>query len=175
MSAPNTNRGGPPANPLVVKLCELCEDGDWHELEPILREIGKLVPPGKAIRRAESIRQSVANAPAERHQPKPPERLIQYGRRSWARDALGASRRYFEQKEDADGTRWIRMRELPPRVARDRARARAHAHFDPVELADELRAGAVASALLGELSQPQLLRVAVELASRERARAQHAG
>ena len=109
--------GGPPANPLTMRACELLDDREWHELEALFRALGKLVPPGKAVRRAERERkgQRGGTAPSERVKERSHERLIQFGRRSYARDAINASARYFERKTDDERVEWIRMLEVPPR------------------------------------------------------------
>lgn len=161
--------GGGPSSPLTMKVCELLDDREWHRVEEIIREVGKLVPPGQAIRRAELRRKNTSRTP-ERKQPVSEDRLIKSGRRSFVRDSMGSARPHVELKFDDEGVEWVRLLSLPPRVARDRARARAHFHFDPVTLANELRDGADARALLGELSQQNLLKVGIELAQRERAR-----
>lgn len=158
--------GGPPASPLVMKVCELLDDGEWHDVEWLIREVGKLVPPGQAIRRAELRRkQNARDAPAERQRPYNEDRQIASGRRSFVRDAINSSREHFE----TDGQR-IRMLSLPSRVKRDRARARAQHHFEPADLADEIGRGANARAIINELSPNQLYDLALELANREAAR-----
>lgn len=163
--------GGPPANPLMMRLFELIDDGEWHEVEPLLREVGKMIPPGQAIRRAELRRRNSGHAtPLERRRPVSEERQIVSGQRSFARDTINSARTHVEVKFDEDGVEHIRMLSLPPRVRRDRARARAHHHFDAADLADEIGKGADARALINELSPTQLYDLALELAKREAAR-----
>lgn len=166
------NVGGPPATPLAMRVCELLDDGEWKPFEAIAREAGKLVPPGQAMRRAEVRRKGQRHgAPAQRSRPISEERAIASGRRSFVRDTINATRQCFEFKQDDDDVEYVRMTSLPPRVRRDRARQRAHHHFVPGDLADEIRDGAHAAALIKELSLPQLQELAMELAKREQARA----
>lgn len=159
---------------MQMKLCELLDDREWHKAEDLILELGKLIPPGQAIRRAELRRRLASGqrneAPSERARPLSKDRQIAGGRRSYARDAFSGMRKYTETKFDDEGVEWMRMIELPARVKRDRARARAHFHFEPSDLADEIGAGADAPALIKELTPKQLTELALELARRERAR-----
>lgn len=173
LAKPTSTVGGPPASPVQLKLVEVLEDREWHDVEKVIREVGKIIPPGQAVRRAEVRRKGATKpnreVPAERKRPLSEDRLIASGRRSYARDAFHGTRKYLEFKRE-DGVEWVRLLEIPGRVARDRARARARFHFEPTELADEIRDGADAGAMMGELSPAQLLVLALELARRERAR-----
>ena len=146
---------------------DLLTDGEWREYEWMIRELGKLVPPGRAIRRNEQDRSYNSDA-RERVRPLSPERAIQAGRRAIVRDALRVS---SYEHEERDGIRFVRMLRVPPRVARERARRRAHALFDPAQLADELARGADAHGLLGELSERQIRLLALALVERVREQA----
>lgn len=46
----------PPKTPLRIRLEELLADGNWHDRAEVLDELAPLVPPGKAIRAAETDR-----------------------------------------------------------------------------------------------------------------------
>jgi hypothetical protein len=152
-----------------MRLYEVLDDREWHNEEEVIREVGKVIPPGQAIRRNELRRANQRGKKEERQRPLSEERRITAGRRDFVRDALTASAKYHEVKV-VDGQRWVRATGIPPRVARDRARARAHFHLDPELLADEIAQGADADALLSELDRQQLKKVALELARRERRR-----
>jgi hypothetical protein len=110
----------------LVRLTELLEDGEWHRLDQVIREVGKLIPPGRAVRQAESDRLA-AGGPPQRKVPLPVERQIESGRRTIVRSMLGyAGGRYFEVDPRPRGgvraspdTR-VRMKEVPASVARDR-------------------------------------------------------
>ena len=45
------------------RLVELLVDGNWHDLEQVLAEVGKLVPPGQAMREMERSRRNNARTP----------------------------------------------------------------------------------------------------------------
>lgn len=175
---PQGKGGGPESSEVARKLVELLERGGEQgvDKETVIREVGKVIPPGRAIRQAERARRKAAGVergtvPEQRARPVSDDRLIQYGRRALVVAAFHTMKANIERYKDADGVEWVRLLSVPPAVARDRARARAHHQFDEVDIADELRDGAPASALLGELTPAQLMRVALELARRERERA----
>lgn len=177
--SPQGKGGGPEASELSTKLVELLERGGEPgvERETLIREAGKIIPPGRAMRQAEIARKGSSKgrgAPSARTRPVSDDRLVQIGRRGIVVSALVNMKAYrqVEQYPDADGVEWVRLLEVPPAVARDRARVRAHHQFDVVEVVDEIRDGTIAaSTLLGELTPAQLMRVALELAARERQRA----
>lgn len=171
-------KGGAEASELAKKLVELLERGGEQgvDKETLIRESGKVIPPGRAIRQSERSRKKAAgvergSVPEQRARAVSDDRLIQYGRRAIVVAALRTMRANIERYDDADGVEWVRLLSVPPAVARDRARARAHHLFDAVEVADELRDGAPIRVLLGELTPAQLMSVTVELAERERRRA----
>lgn len=90
---------------------ELLEDGEWHETEKIINVLVKLVPPGRAKRKAEWIRVGRARAagrPApERSKPRSDEFLIRSGARRIVRDAIARTLRVEHKMED--GVRYVRL------------------------------------------------------------------
>lgn len=94
----------------------LLADGEWHRYEEIRREVAKLVPPGVAVRRTEAMRATTERATrtsgrAGRVTPRAADYLVHVGRRRIALDALrnGVKSNCYEQKEDDEGVRWIRL------------------------------------------------------------------
>lgn len=161
--------GGRPPSELALKIIELLEDGEWHDYEKTIREAGKIIPPGRAMRRAEQARRGAnPNSPSERARPLPPERLVATGRRYIVRDGLRGG--HVETKTDSDGVRWVRLTGLPDAVASTRTReqrerdAESARAAELVELRAKLRAGADPHELLSELPRATLLRFAVSLA-----------
>jgi hypothetical protein len=78
----------PPISPVLIRAVELLEDRAWHDYEATIRELARMVPPGKAIRRAERLR--AQRGPAERYVPVSDERAIASGQRSIVKDSLHA-------------------------------------------------------------------------------------
>jgi hypothetical protein len=94
----------------MVRVTELLEDGEWRDIDWIVREAGKVVPPAKAIRVQEATRLK-AGGPPVRHRPLSDERRIESGRRYMVRQVLHSMKTSVER----DGTRF-RLLRLPPRV-----------------------------------------------------------
>jgi len=169
------NKGGPPASPVVRRACDLLEDGEPREWEWMIREVGKLITPGVAMRRAERIRRAQSESD-ERVKPLSTERQIATGRRSLVRASVRAPYFAFEER---DGKRFVRLVEVPPRVARDRAAEKEGAHVDPAVIVRAAEAGQDVTMLLHDLTRPALMRVTLALAehiadSDERRRKRHA-
>lgn len=122
--------GGPPPDAIVVRLCELLESrgGAPVEREWLIREAGKVIPPGVAIRRTEQVRKIKAGrvAPAQRYKTASDERLIQIGRRSLVVARMEAMKARLQRRTDENGVQWVRLVSLPPRVVRERERLRAN-------------------------------------------------
>jgi len=136
-----SDRGGKAADPPLLKAVELLEDGQWHLLEPVLAEIGKVVPPGKALRFVEQ-RRAYTTVAEQRIRSVSQERLIAMGRRGIAMGTVNYKRRYFEltpasRGNRPDDTRMIRMLEVPPSVLRSRRLAESGRLIDGT-LVDEL-------------------------------------
>ncbi|WP_460630121.1 hypothetical protein [Intrasporangium mesophilum] len=113
-------------------MCDLLEGRGWVQREWLIREAGKVIPPGQAIRQAERDRRKAAG----RDRPKPPseraiarseDRLIQAGRRTLvvARLRLRYGSAFIERMTDAEGVEWVRMLSLPESVVQERERLRA--------------------------------------------------
>lgn len=152
------------ANELLMRVCELLDDHEWHDYESVVRELGKLIPPGVAIRRNELDRSQQSEG-RPRHMRTSEERQIQSGKRGITRDAMRS--RYFERK--SDGARvMVRLVRLPDSVARSRAR-QARETFDPRRVCDELARGALDHRVMSALTIVQLRALARELAERARA------
>ena len=71
-----------------VRARELLVDGQWHDFEETLKELTKKVPPGVALRRAETNRLKGGTSQPERVEQPGLERLIHIGKRAVAREAL---------------------------------------------------------------------------------------
>lgn len=78
---------------------EVLQDGEWHDYVEVVREVAKVVPPGKALRKAEQLRLASARRPGEhlsytaerRVVQRPTEQLIEYGAYAIVRAVLLAS------------------------------------------------------------------------------------
>lgn len=82
---------------VYLRAAELLADGKWHDYSVIVREVAKVVPPGKAIRKSETMRQRAARQhgsyvdPDNRKIPRTDERLIEYGALAIVRATLSGS------------------------------------------------------------------------------------
>lgn len=126
--------------PIHNRALELLADGEWHDRDWVVREVGKVVPPGRALRDVERRRKltierrikrglTVTEGALEERQHKRDENLlIASGQRGIALDILYSGAR-FEHRTDERGKPWVRL--LPPpmhhqtaaRLARERERA----------------------------------------------------
>lgn len=102
------------------RIYELLRDGKWHDLDPIIADVGQLVPPGMAIRRAEESRRGSsqydsrglkAEEVGPRKRPRTTEQLIRFGRRAIVYPILSPKHEAgpFERRDLADGRRQVRM------------------------------------------------------------------
>lgn len=164
MSRALRQRGGAPASPVLRAATELLEDGEPREFNSVVRELGRHVPPGVAIRKTEMVRRGQRkDAPDERVRQRDPERLIESGRRTIVRQALRAP--FFEYSEH-DGARFVRLVEVPPRVQRDREAERDGLLVDPARVIAAAEAGEDVTFLLHDATRAALLRVSLALAAR---------
>jgi hypothetical protein len=108
--------GGQPPGPILRRAVELLEGGEWHDFEAVMRELGKLVPPGVAIRRAERTRRLATGTP-ERQRPRPTERQIESGKRQIVRETI--SRPDFE-RDPLGAPKRIRLLSVPLSIGRER-------------------------------------------------------
>lgn len=101
---------------VYVRARELLADGEWHDYHKLVAKLIPLIEPGKAIRRAEASRVSVArrhnySSIDERKVPRDPERLIRIGAAMYVRDCL-TNGRVFEinprRSKSRDGDKKIR-------------------------------------------------------------------
>lgn len=102
----------PRAEAWTVRAVELLWDRQWHRREEVLAAMAKLVPPGKAHRRAENNRLHLLRQKGQTHQPRVRPRsdefLIASGKRSIAAQALVKMR--VLDREVRDGEVWLRLR-----------------------------------------------------------------
>jgi hypothetical protein len=146
-----------------MRLCELLVDMKWHPLDEIVREAGKVITPGKAMRKMEKQRLSSPRAPAQRKYFREEHRQIESGKRALVRETLFG---HYWENAVIDGVRSVRMVEVPIRVSREWARLR----LLKGDLIAELGKLDDPTELLSLITQEQLFEVAVELAKRERER-----
>lgn len=158
------NFGGPPVSAVLTRAVELTEDGQWHDYADLMRELAKLVPPGKAIRKAEKNRLG-DGGPAVRTKNAEIERVIQTGKNAVVREFL--TKPWFEVKPAGsitDGTvRQIRLAKIPARLLRDRERAEEGRLMQPEVIIPELLAGVDAKRRLGNMESSQLIRLIQEM------------
>lgn len=110
----------PTTSPQFDKMIEVLKDGIWRDREWVINEIGKAIPPGVAIRRAELLRvQGVrqrkkqglkVTAEHERKIARSNDYLARAGRRNLALTALQSVR--IETREHGDV---VQVRLLPPK------------------------------------------------------------
>jgi hypothetical protein len=147
-------------------VVDMLDDGQPREVEAVIREAGKKIPPGVAIRRNERTRQSLSRrrngTVKERAKPLSEERQIEAGRRAMVREAL---RPRFFAIEDRDGKKYVRLVNMPPRVLRDRAAEAAGESVDPAVVIERAKAGDDVTMLLHDLTRPALMRVTLALAA----------
>jgi len=161
--------GGPPASPILTRAVELTEDGQWHNMEKLLRELAKMVPPGRAMRRAESNRLNVGGPP--QRATGEVERILKTGRRSIVRDFVRPP--WFELDPPVavsgrvDPDRKVRLVQVPKRMIRDRGRSADGTYFNPVIIAKRLREAEQPRIILRTLKQSELLLVVLELLNAE--------
>lgn len=78
--------------PILDRAKELLADGEWHDYEELLSELGKLIPPGMAFRAAERSRRNSLKSRGLEVKPRtveqPYERLVATGRRVILMDKL---------------------------------------------------------------------------------------
>jgi hypothetical protein len=86
------------------RVTELLGDGQWHNYEATVRELGKLIPPGIAVRKVEKERLGEGTkqrggtpAPAKRKHALPIEKQVENGRRSLVRVFLKHKRFQTDQ------------------------------------------------------------------------------
>lgn len=114
--------------PHLRRASELLSDGEWHDREEIMREMGKVIPPGIAIRFQEQVRAGrrtqrlknnlpVVSESPERIVPRENNTLITMGRRGLALKALHAARR-VETKRLENGKAVVRLRPALPYIRR---------------------------------------------------------
>lgn len=131
--------GGPEWKTRIYRyMAEDLADGEWHYLEPLLALVGRLVPPGRALRarEADRLRKSRDGARPVSH-----EDMIRRGARRVVRDEMLGVRpdRPFEIRVNDDGVSQIRMIKLPAAIRGDRRREQyLRAPFDG--LADHFKA-----------------------------------
>lgn len=108
------------SEPSLVYQCaaELLADGEWHNYSEIVRKASKVVPPGVAMRKIETIRLASARKhkgysnPSQRKIMRSDTRLIEYGALAVARQVLSGSVLFeIEPRgtKQADGPKRIRL------------------------------------------------------------------
>jgi hypothetical protein len=170
-----TSVGGTEPGAVLLKLVEVLQDGEWHNLEDVHREVGKVIAPGVALRRNERNRRSLQrrheSPEGERTRPISTERAIQAGKRSIVTDALAqhSERSYFQRtpaRFPKDPDRLVRMVKMPPAVAQYRALQAAGRLFLADEVVDVMMTSDHPRVVLDSLSREQVQRVAVRLVER---------
>lgn len=88
---------------MAYRALELLGDRQWHNTDDVLRELAKLVPPGRAMRRTEQERRNASSKPSnraqakvigERQRPLPIDRQIASGARRICYDFLHSSKAF---------------------------------------------------------------------------------
>lgn len=109
----------PTASIALREALSLLQDGEWHDVDEVIRKVMLKVEPGKAVRTAERTRRNAANQHGNYAMPEvrkfelPTERLVEIGARQKAYDTLH-NKRWFE-RDTQEGRRRIRIRpELLP-------------------------------------------------------------
>lgn len=165
-------KGGITAGPLLMRAVELLEDQRWHFTEDVVREIMKVVPPGKALRAAEKSRVSGNSSkprqrdwkpPPERVRPISTERAIQVGARVLARQVLFHPS--FERSGSGE-TQLIRMVKLPKSVAERRRLVAEGKLFQADEVADQLLATTHRRPILDRMEKHHMEKLVIELLHR---------
>ena len=152
--------GGQPASEILTRAVELTEDGQWHDYDTVAKELAKLIPPGKAMRRAEQTRLT-QGGPAERRLPTDDHRVIETGKKAIVRGTLRG--RWFEV--DPPGRHWdgqtrrVRLIVTPPTVMQARQRAAMAKPIDPQTLIPRLLKSADVTEDLRNLTESQLRRL----------------
>ena len=104
-----------PTSPHGLKAREVLLDGEWHPYEEVRAAVMRVIPPGMAIRKAESERLAEARKRSKRGRPpltqertvsRSSDFLIEYGRSRIANDVLKAEP--YEVRTEQDGSRFIR-------------------------------------------------------------------
>lgn len=100
------------------RMHELLSDGEWHEMEPVVREAMLFVPPGPAYRHAEKARVR-GTGPAKRERGSDSD-AIAAGQRQIVMQSVYAAVKYgaFERKVDG-GVFYIRDVSIGKRPATD--------------------------------------------------------
>lgn len=111
------SNGGPSASPPLVRAVMICKDGQWHDFEEVVREVGKVIPPGKAMRRAERNR-ILSGGPPQRCAKYDVTRIMAAGKRSLARDFVRPPWFVIEPagRVPAGTPRRVRLIKLPARI-----------------------------------------------------------
>ena len=117
-------------NPLHLELArranELLGDGEWHDLETVMQDLMKVVPPGRALRQNERDRQTsnqqkTGSTPASRSRPQPRERLIAFGARTIVRDFLNNTRTFEVDRPGQQGNHKASLGRKVRMIGRPRA------------------------------------------------------
>lgn len=99
------------------RAVEILDGGGWHDMEDVIADLSRLVPPGRAIRRNERDR-AASGGPPTRHNPLPVEEMIRSGARSIVRELIRKQRHRAPVYETEHGK--VRLVGLPRNVTSDR-------------------------------------------------------
>lgn len=133
---------------MLVRAADLLEDGEWHDYEQVIRELAKMVPPGRALRHAEKIRKAAGNGrnknedwnpPEQRVRARSREQIIATGARSIARSMIHHKDIEIRHLSDSHkGPKQIRMLRVPHSVQVSRLMADNGTLFQPETVVAEL-------------------------------------
>jgi len=111
------------------RLSELLGDGQWHDAEPVIRDLSKLVPPGVAVRRNERARRKSKydRGPEKRKRPITAEAAVRSGARMVVRAVLattrGSKQGPYETRWLPEGVQQVRIHHKPQAIISDERRA----------------------------------------------------
>lgn len=103
-------------SPWFDRMMAVLSDGEWHDRNQLMVEMGKVIPPGQAMRRAEVVRaqHDATKRPDRKARPRKmlrsDEALIIFGRRNITQVCLKNSAGRLEQRT-VDGLRQVRLRQ----------------------------------------------------------------
>lgn len=158
--------GGPAPTEMLLKLTELLEDGQWRSVADVVEEVGKVIPPGVAIRTAEVQRRNGGGG-AQRARPVSDATLVTVGRRAKVRDMLAKARGLeFDPPGNRAASSKVRMAALPPRIAEWRRLQAEGKAVHTASVLDDLIASHDPEAMMVDWKQARLRAVLLQAVER---------